>query len=147
MPSFFLMIRRPPRSTLFPYTTLFRSTSERRERRRTTFELLFGVESSGGEVGSGEDRQRIMEEKGHGDSEFDGMEELLCSGANNTAALDGAGNLRKMHSSKLGIGMAPGVVSKRAGNSLGAGHAEVIKVVGFGGVREVGVNDALGEGG
>src|SRR2546429_7039233 len=28
---FFLMIRRPPRSTLFPYTTLFRS-HERRER-------------------------------------------------------------------------------------------------------------------
>src|ERR1051326_5940982 len=27
MPSFFLMIRRPPRSTLFPYTTLFRSQS------------------------------------------------------------------------------------------------------------------------
>src|SRR3989304_4688502 len=28
MPSFFLMIRRPPRSTLFPYTTLFRSRAE-----------------------------------------------------------------------------------------------------------------------
>src|SRR6266536_5988220 len=27
---FFLMIRRPPRSTLFPYTTLFRSTAWRR---------------------------------------------------------------------------------------------------------------------
>src|SRR3712207_9313401 len=27
---FFLMIRRPPRSTLFPYTTLFRSTLEAR---------------------------------------------------------------------------------------------------------------------
>src|SRR2546422_8178114 len=26
---FFLMIRRPPRSTLFPYTTLFRSLSDR----------------------------------------------------------------------------------------------------------------------
>ena len=26
---FFLMIRRPPRSTLFPYTTLFRSISNR----------------------------------------------------------------------------------------------------------------------
>src|SRR3712207_8967703 len=26
---FFLMIRRPPRSTLFPYTTLFRSTATR----------------------------------------------------------------------------------------------------------------------
>src|ERR1044071_8713267 len=29
MPSFFLMIRRPPRSTLFPYTTLFRSGGSR----------------------------------------------------------------------------------------------------------------------
>src|SRR3712207_7910246 len=28
---FFLMIRRPPRSTLFPYTTLFRSDVLRRE--------------------------------------------------------------------------------------------------------------------
>src|SRR3990167_1985140 len=28
-PLFFLMIRRPPRSTLFPYTTLFRSASWR----------------------------------------------------------------------------------------------------------------------
>src|ERR1039458_10446498 len=31
---FFLMIRRPPRSTLFPYTTLFRS--DRRRLRRTS---------------------------------------------------------------------------------------------------------------
>src|SRR2546425_6657435 len=29
---FFLMIRRPPRSTLFPYTTLFRSRCARRAR-------------------------------------------------------------------------------------------------------------------
>src|SRR5258708_35657278 len=29
---FFLMIRRPPRSTLFPYTTLFRSYSAQRRR-------------------------------------------------------------------------------------------------------------------
>src|SRR5256886_17193088 len=28
---FFLMIRRPPRSTLFPYTTLFRSAVDARE--------------------------------------------------------------------------------------------------------------------
>src|SRR5216684_6282030 len=28
---FFLMIRRPPRSTLFPYTTLFRSLRPRRQ--------------------------------------------------------------------------------------------------------------------
>src|SRR5256885_13082346 len=30
---FFLMIRRPPRSTLFPYTTLFRSRAGRRAHR------------------------------------------------------------------------------------------------------------------
>src|SRR5262249_60593005 len=30
---FFLMIRRPPRSTLFPYTTLFRSQNAKREMR------------------------------------------------------------------------------------------------------------------
>src|SRR5256885_6044193 len=35
---FFLMIRRPPRSTLFPYTTLFRS---HRGRPRTPVLLLF----------------------------------------------------------------------------------------------------------
>src|SRR2546430_13151055 len=35
--SFFLMIRRPPRSTLFPYTTLFRSldAADARQARRT----------------------------------------------------------------------------------------------------------------
>src|SRR3989441_4562081 len=31
---FFLMIRRPPRSTLFPYTTLFRSRDDLRPARR-----------------------------------------------------------------------------------------------------------------
>src|ERR1039457_7442356 len=30
---FFLMIRRPPRSTLFPYTTLFRSSADHRRSR------------------------------------------------------------------------------------------------------------------
>src|SRR2546422_6440702 len=33
---FFLMIRRPPRSTLFPYTTLFRSRSYRSLTRATS---------------------------------------------------------------------------------------------------------------
>src|SRR6266498_5698805 len=36
---FFLMIRRPPRSTLFPYTTLFRSPSADRERARVMDDL------------------------------------------------------------------------------------------------------------
>src|SRR5258708_36648799 len=38
---FFLMIRRPPRSTLFPYTTLFRSAVVRPRRPRDA-DLLLG---------------------------------------------------------------------------------------------------------
>src|SRR2546429_4624886 len=36
---FFLMIRRPPRSTLFPYTTLFRSVHADEDMRRAVFAL------------------------------------------------------------------------------------------------------------
>src|SRR3712207_7137089 len=39
---FFLMIRRPPRSTLFPYTTLFRSRS--RAARNSSGQLSRGTE-------------------------------------------------------------------------------------------------------
>src|SRR3712207_9338755 len=42
------MIRRPPRSTLFPYTTLFRSRERGGRRRRDVGHLVVGVE--GGEV-------------------------------------------------------------------------------------------------
>src|SRR3989442_7355788 len=50
---FFLMIRRPPRSTLFPYTTLFRSLGVRDP--PVVVELAgCGVEANGlGEVGDG----------------------------------------------------------------------------------------------
>src|SRR5687767_15466938 len=41
---FFLMIRRPPRSTLFPYTTLFRSVEDRK------IELLVGRVERGEQV-------------------------------------------------------------------------------------------------
>src|SRR2546428_9868529 len=37
---FFLMIRRPPRSTLFPYTTLFRSVGEVENARQRAFNFF-----------------------------------------------------------------------------------------------------------
>src|SRR2546430_4464438 len=44
---FFLMIRRPPRSTLFPYTTLFRSYGEvRRAARQIADERLTRADSA-----------------------------------------------------------------------------------------------------
>src|SRR3712207_7911680 len=39
---FFLMIRRPPRSTLFPYTTLFRSLGAARAQRGRGVGLVLG---------------------------------------------------------------------------------------------------------
>src|SRR3712207_8725331 len=42
---FFLMIRRPPRSTLFPYTTLFRSGLMRGSPRRPSSEFISPVSS------------------------------------------------------------------------------------------------------
>src|SRR5205823_13770623 len=47
---FFLMLRRPPRSTLFPYTTLFRSLMRRMLSRITVFAMQ-----------SEEDARRIIE--------------------------------------------------------------------------------------
>src|SRR2546421_6784060 len=38
---FFLMIRRPPRSTLFPYTTLFRSPPASTDPPRYAYALIF----------------------------------------------------------------------------------------------------------
>src|SRR5258705_525670 len=51
MPSFFLMIRRPPRSTLFPYTTLFRSQRGDRLHRgglKSAFQLPAAVHTGDG---------------------------------------------------------------------------------------------------
>src|SRR3712207_7012434 len=55
---FFLMIRRPPRSTLFPYTTLFRSEL------LETFDLTFGDE---GDAEDWEIRPPVVTVMGHVD--------------------------------------------------------------------------------
>src|ERR1044072_8899186 len=65
-PFFFLMIRRPPRSTLFPYTTLFRS-DEPRARRAELCERPKGVDAlSIGVVTTGE-RKRTRLKSSHND--------------------------------------------------------------------------------
>src|SRR6266705_3654071 len=58
---FFLMIRRPPRSTLFPYTTLFRSWQHRRSGRKS----------------SGRKRRRFRRSEEH-TSELQSPYDLVC---------------------------------------------------------------------
>src|SRR3712207_7401797 len=52
------MIRRPPRSTLFPYTTLFRSKIDEVQRKRT--ELEDTIRRVGEAFASGLDREGIV---------------------------------------------------------------------------------------
>src|SRR2546422_7248863 len=53
---FFLMIRRPPRSTLFPYTTLFRSQRRGRPRRANAERR----DEAGGEADAGDRCNRAL---------------------------------------------------------------------------------------
>src|SRR5438552_12342518 len=55
---FFLLIRRPPRSTLFPYTTLFRSRVERI--RRTRYPPSSGRQARGSRLRSEEHTSELQ---------------------------------------------------------------------------------------
>src|SRR5471030_3473812 len=60
---FFLMIRRPPRSTLFPYTTLFRSLPPAWHRRH--FRLCGFPSENGGRAPRGKDRKSTRLNSSH----------------------------------------------------------------------------------
>src|SRR3712207_8043045 len=74
---FFLMIRRPPRSTLFPYTTLFRSREGEQRDGRAVLR-----EQPGGRTALGEGDQRARPhhapEIGRAPSELQSRPYLVC---------------------------------------------------------------------
>src|SRR3989440_13077559 len=77
---FFLMIRRPPRSTLFPYTTLFRSVPgldfggvEQRES-----EHVFGIDADGNEEDENKSLLRFLERSEEHTSELQSRSDLVC---------------------------------------------------------------------
>src|SRR3712207_9416450 len=87
---FFLMIRRPPRSTLFPYTTLFRSQLEFDPKAVARYRLV-GYENrilskeqftddkvDAGEVGSGHTVTAIYERSEEHTSELQSRQYLVC---------------------------------------------------------------------
>src|SRR5437667_7151858 len=64
---FFLMIRRPPRSTLFPYTTLFRSRGSGPLRWTTASRYLGRIDSSDSRVPPGRSEEHTSELQSHHD--------------------------------------------------------------------------------
>src|SRR3712207_7916925 len=84
---FFLMIRRPPRSTLFPYTTLFRSCDDAKEGAGAAAEKVSGAildlcishgGSITGEHGVGIDKAAYMP-KMFSDEDPDTMQLVRCA--------------------------------------------------------------------
>src|SRR3712207_7835697 len=60
---FFLMIRRPPRSTLFPYTTLFRSEqASTQDLARTRQTVVFTVASNFLELVAQQEQLRVQQQ-------------------------------------------------------------------------------------
>src|SRR3712207_9084534 len=78
---FFLMIRRPPRSTLFPYTTLFRSCSSlTRDVERANAVILSRVDGEGPlrrRCGSEQSRTHFARSEEH-TSELQSRQYLVC---------------------------------------------------------------------
>src|SRR2546430_12322952 len=76
------MIRRPPRSTLFPYTTLFRSLEERAEPRaeveRSAFESHGATEPRGRDGGERPPRQLAHGRSEEHTSELQSQSNLVC---------------------------------------------------------------------
>src|SRR5688572_32062368 len=78
---FFLMIRRPPRSTLFPYTTLFRSAGEERGVPRTSAPAEVISRDSGTVVPSSPDSPRDSSRRARSEehtSELQSQSNLVC---------------------------------------------------------------------
>src|SRR2546425_7377840 len=87
------MIRRPPRSTLFPYTTLFRSEAqrpvvERRGQAKAVFDQVFlaravalvhATELRDGDVALVDDHQRVLRKRSEEHtSELQSLAYLVC---------------------------------------------------------------------
>src|SRR5438046_8619357 len=78
---FFLMIRRPPRSTLFPYTTLFRSRSDVFHGDELLEELLVEVRREADQHGAGLVAGRVVVDDQRSEehtSELQSLTNLVC---------------------------------------------------------------------
>src|SRR5258705_1676748 len=73
---FFLMIRRPPRSTLFPYTTLFRSLQIGESRAQRNVQVVFLVHAH--QEGAGQREAQLNQRSEEHTSELQSLRHLVC---------------------------------------------------------------------
>src|SRR5262245_63946059 len=72
------MIRRPPRSTLFPYTTLFRSLHAAGQPELDSRQTLHDVRPAGAADGRERARARVRQRSEEHTSEFQSLRHLVC---------------------------------------------------------------------
>src|SRR5438874_3142915 len=96
---FFLMIRRPPRSTLFPYTTLFRSLSKHLAHNLGNLLLL-------GKIGVFKQQQVRSEERFSRNAETDLVCRLLLEKKKYRAGMPAAERKRRVQESLERVNMA-----------------------------------------
>src|SRR2546422_2641613 len=94
------MIRRPPRSTLFPYTTLFRSPSRKRPAARGTNSAAPGTRAS--ERSINRDRKSTRLNSSHGYISY----AVFCLKKKKKVRLSPSHNL-PLHASELYCGLHP----------------------------------------
>src|SRR2546430_5957536 len=71
------MIRRPPRSTLFPYTTLFRSLLTKGTPTRNAEQIAAAIEGVGGSIGASAGDDFLTRSEEH-TSELQSQSNLVC---------------------------------------------------------------------
>src|SRR2546430_4027503 len=104
---FFLMIRRPPRSTLFPYTTLFRSTIPSTTAKK---------DRAAGGTGNRPLRAACMRSEEH-TSELQSQSNLVCR-----LLLEKKKNNRQSHISVFQNGLRVGHIYSRVGHTTQVMH-------------------------
>src|SRR5256886_10621147 len=149
---FFLMIRRPPRSTLFPYTTLFRSTlhPQQLEDREVLLGLrhraLVGGDDQQGDVDPGRSGQHVLDERLvardvhharlHGVGERQGREPQVDRDAAPLLLLPAVGvdPGQRLDERRLAVVDVPGRADYEAADGAGAGAGAWIALGGGRGV-------------
>src|SRR5262245_65302705 len=100
------MVRRPPRSTLFPYTTLFRSHADGRQRDPTVIRAVSHVDQKG----TGESLGELIGDLVQQDKREDFQGAMTCEDRKST----------RLNSSHLGISYAVFCLKKKKKNIISA---------------------------